>query len=280
MSETLSFWEARFLWRDPVLAAVIAACGCAYVGVFIVLRRGIFVSAAVTQASGFGVVLALLAPKLGLPTIPPLAAGIGLGTVSSLLFGISGERTRIGADGVIAAVYLTTLALGVVLGAYLTHEYSDVRAILMGEAVAIRQADLAVLAATVVLVLGLHLGFRNSIASVTYDPEVASVHSAARSSLASALLFLTAGLVASVGTYAIGALPVFAFLVLPPLGALMIAERLHTALLLSVGLACTAAAGGYYVSFVLSLPTGATMAVAASLSLAPGLLRTLAGRAG
>src|SRR5262249_51589120 len=53
-SEVPGFWESWFLWRDPLAVAIIAAALCAFVGVYIVLKRIVFVSAAMSQASGVG----------------------------------------------------------------------------------------------------------------------------------------------------------------------------------------------------------------------------------
>ncbi|MGZ3426589.1 MAG: metal ABC transporter permease, partial [Polyangia bacterium] len=52
------FWESWFLWRDPLAVAIIAAALCSFVGVYIVLKRIVFVSAAMSQMSGVGVALA------------------------------------------------------------------------------------------------------------------------------------------------------------------------------------------------------------------------------
>ena len=58
MEEHLSFW-ASFMheaWiRDAVIVAMLAGAVCAYVGVFIVLKRMVFVSAALSSMSGVGV---------------------------------------------------------------------------------------------------------------------------------------------------------------------------------------------------------------------------------
>ena len=53
----IGFFQAYFLWRNAMAAAVIAAALCGYLGVFIVLRRMTFVSAALSQVSGLGVAL-------------------------------------------------------------------------------------------------------------------------------------------------------------------------------------------------------------------------------
>src|SRR5690606_4195616 len=94
----ISFWEAAFLWRDPLIAASLGAVLCALVGVFVVLRRSAFVGAAVGQASSLGVVLAFLAPHVLGASVPPLFAGLATGAISAALFGLSGRKGRLGVD--------------------------------------------------------------------------------------------------------------------------------------------------------------------------------------
>ena len=76
----------------------------------------------------------------------------------------------------------------------------------------------------------------------------------------------------------VGALPVFAFTVIPAAAALMITERIRLTLALSVAFGVVAAAVGYYVSWTEQLPTGASMVVVASLFLVPGFLNLLRRR--
>ena len=49
MSGFADFWAGRELWREPMLAGVLAAALLAYLGVFIVLKRMVFVSAALSE---------------------------------------------------------------------------------------------------------------------------------------------------------------------------------------------------------------------------------------
>ena len=89
------------------------------------------------------------------------------------------------------------------------------------------------------------------------------------------LLNLATAVVISVATRAVGALPVFAFSVLPAAAALMLTDRMRLTIALSVLFGVVSAAVGYYVSWVEQLPTGATMVVVASLFLLPGLVKIL-----
>ena len=84
---------------------------------------------------------------------------------------------------------------------------------------------------------------------------------------------VAAAVVISAATRAIGALPVFAFTVIPAAAALLITERLNRTALLAVSFGACAAVAGYYASWVYQLPTGACMVCVAALFLVPGLIR-------
>src|SRR5690606_21664376 len=133
----ISFWEASFLWRDPLIAAVLAALLCSFVGVYVVLRRSAFAGAAVPQAASLGVVVALLLPHLFGFGPPALLSGIVAGGIAAGLFGASRRGGgRVGVEASIALVWVLCGAFSLLLGTFLTHEYEQVHSILFGDAVA------------------------------------------------------------------------------------------------------------------------------------------------
>ena len=95
------------------------------------------------------------------------------------------------------------------------------------------------------------------------------------------LLFLTFAFAISASTRAIGALPVFAFMVIPPAVGLLVGSRMWSVFAVSVTVAVLSAILGYYVSFRWSLPTGGSMVVVAALFFIPAAanLLTRKGRA-
>jgi ABC-type Mn2+/Zn2+ transport system permease subunit len=86
------------------------------------------------------------------------------------------------------------------------------------------------------------------------------------------VLFFTIGLAIPVAAHVVGALPVFAFLTVPASAALLATRRLSPAFALATVLGAAAAGGGYVASWVLQLPTGATMVVAAGVLVLPAWL--------
>ena len=120
----------------------------------------------------------------------------------------------------------------------------------------------------------MHALFFKEFLFVSYDPDTALVQGLGvfRYEL---LLNVVTAVAISVATRAVGALPVFAFTVIPAAAALMVTEQIRRTILLSVAIGIVAAAVGYYVSWVKTLPTGASMVIVASLFLVPGFLRLL-----
>ena len=60
VSALSEFWSAAVIWRDPLVASVLAGALLGFLGVYVVLRRVVFVSAALTQLSTLGVIVSLL----------------------------------------------------------------------------------------------------------------------------------------------------------------------------------------------------------------------------
>ncbi|HEY6106885.1 MAG TPA: metal ABC transporter permease, partial [Anaeromyxobacteraceae bacterium] len=85
------FWEARDIWRDPLLASVIAGALLGFLGVYVVLRRTVFVSAALTQLSTLGLIVALLVQeRMGVEVEHPavqLAVALGFSVAGALVLG-------------------------------------------------------------------------------------------------------------------------------------------------------------------------------------------------
>lgn len=268
----ISFWEASFLWRDPLIAASLGAILCSFVGVYVVLKRSAFVGAAVSQSAGLGVVLALLAPHvIGLEP-SPLVTGLVVGTLSASLFGLSRRGGRVGVESSIALAYVVAAATALLLGTFLTHQYEEVHSILFGDAVSAPTEELWALGITTGLLVLLHLAFGRQFLFVSFDPETATAMGL-KASRYNAVLYFSVGLAISVATRALGALPVFALTVIPASGGLLLSDRLGAVFAYAVGAAVASAWLGYYLSFVWSLPTGATIVAAAALALLPGFFR-------
>jgi zinc transport system permease protein len=281
----VGFFASYTLWRDPMLVALLAGSLCAFVGVFIVLKRVVFVSAALSQLSGVGVALFFwLAAVVGLDAHHPpwfanpiwFALAFALG--GSAFFSLNLGHRRLAGESVIGLAYLcaSSVLLVILNSPRIAQEAHEVNDLLYGNAVAVPPAQIIIMAVTAAVVFTLHAIFAKELMFVAFDPDMARTLGF-RTRGWNLLLFLTIGTAISVATRAIGALPVFGFMIIPPAAALLLATRMRAVFALSVGIALASAAFGYYVSFALSLPTGASMVLVAALFLVPGLANLARG---
>jgi zinc transport system permease protein len=278
----IGFFEAYFLWRNAMAAAVVAAALCGYLGVFIVLRRMAFVSAALSQVSGLGVALSFFVgsffgmdPHSGLVPwyLSPVFFALLLSCAASLLLALPGRGRRAHPETLVALAYLTASAAVVLVLASprIVQEAHEVGELLFGSAVAVREQNLLALVVAALIVMVVHGALFKDFVYVSFDAQAAASVGYPVARL-DAALNLTIAVAVAMTTRALGTLPVFAFLVLPAGAALLVARRLWSASVLAIGIALASAVLGYYLSFVYQLPTGPAMAALCALAWAPAAL--------
>src|SRR5437016_217941 len=170
MMETLTWAETfkqvlspDFLLRNSVYTSVLIGFACPLVGVFLVLRRLVFMGVALPQISSTGVVIALSLPMwLGIVQ-PEHAAHLEhiLGFAGSMFFSIAAilvlaflERRRRGLpEGRLGAAYVVAAALSILLLSL--NKYSEVGwlDLLKGQVITVDNADLALTIITLLLIL-------------------------------------------------------------------------------------------------------------------------------
>ncbi len=267
--ETLNeFINSYFLWRDPMIVGAVTGAICGFLGVFVVLRRIIFVSATLTQISSFGVALSFYLESIGLALfstlIGPFALSLILTSIAAAFYALKKDFSRISREGVIAFGFLIASGGVIILGDKITRGSHDIATILFGSAVVVDPMDVYLIPGIAVLVLIIHLVYFKDFIFISFDAESAQLFKYPVKRL-NTLLLITVALVVAVATRALGALPVFALLALPPLSSLYLTEKLKLVFVFSAIIGVLSAVLGYFFSFVLSIPTGASIAVCASI---------------
>lgn len=272
MLDTSSFGEfirSYFLWRDPMIVGAVSGAICGFLGVYVVLRRIVFVGAMLSQVSSFGVALAFYlqgfsALSLFQSLIDPFALSLVMTGAAALFFALNRVFFRISQEGVIGFGYLLASGIVVIIADRITHEAHDIADILFGSAVVVDPKEVYIVPAVAIVAILIHWIFFKDFIFVSFDPETARLFKYPVRILNTVLL-LTVGVVIAVTTRALGALPVFALAVLPPITALFLTERLTLVFIFSIMIGILSAVFGYFFSFVLSLPTGASITTCASL---------------
>jgi zinc transport system permease protein len=261
-AELVDGWQLG-IYQDPILCGLVAGLALGYLGVFIVLRRMVFITAAVSQAAGMGVALAFFVQiHLGFAVSPVLSA-IGMALLFTFVFSLPLDRLPISREALLGVAYIAAWSMSVMLGDRISQEAHDISSILFGTAVLVRSEDLYAVLLVSFAALLFHAVAHRGIAFALFDPEGARVQR-----LPVRLLDLGSwvciALVVSVTTRALGVLPVFAFAVLPATAGLLAFGRLRWVLAAASAVGAAAGAGGYIAAFFLNLPVGACQAAVAA----------------
>ena len=267
MSDTLS---TILLFREALYGALVIAVACAALGVYVVLRRIVFVGAALAQLSSAGIALAMFLNGLGIGgelTHHPVAVALIVTIAGAVFFGIGGGgRAGVPPDAVIGVTYAVAAAVGILLIAKArTGEAHDI--FLSGNILGITRTDTLVLLAVAVPVLALHVLFYKEFLFVSFDRETARTLGY-NVRFWNLLLYLTLGFVISYAMQFGGVMLVFNFLVLPAVTGLLLARSMGGIFTIAVGAAILAAVIGFSLSVPFDLPSGpAIIAVSGTLAL-------------
>ena len=129
-----------------------------FLGVFVVLRRMVFVSAGVTQSAGLGVALAFyLEIHLGVH-LDPLVGAAALALLATLAMSVdSGRSIKLTRESLLGLVFALSGGAAVLLGDRISQEAHDIESILFGSAVLVRTFDLVAVLVAGGLVLAIQL---------------------------------------------------------------------------------------------------------------------------
>jgi zinc transport system permease protein len=260
-SAFLAGWE---IFRNPLLCALVAGAVLGFLGVFVVLRRMVFVSAGVTQSAGLGVALAFyLEIHLGVH-LDPLLGAAALALIATLAVSVDTARTlQLPRESLLGLVFALSGGGAVLLGDRISQEAHDIESILFGSAVLVRGFDLVAVLVAGGLILAIHLWWLRGLVFASFDPDAARVQGLPVS-LLDRTLFVSVGLMVGVSARALGSLPVFAFSVLPASAALILGVRLPWAFALATALGGLAGVAGYLFAFFYQFPVGGSQTVVAT----------------
>ena len=255
------------LFKDALYGALVIALACSVLGVYVVLRRIVFVGAALAEISSAGIALALWLSGRGLGgelTHHPVVFSLLFGLAGALFFSV-GHTPRAGVppDATIGVTYAVAAAVGILLIAKATvGEAHDI--FLQGNILGITRTDTFVLLAIAIPVLLAHAVFYKEFLFVSFDRETARTLGFAVTGW-NALLYFTLGLVIAFSMQFAGVMLVFNFLVLPAVTGLLLARSMAGIFTIAIGSAIIAAIVGFTLSVPFDLPSGPAIIAASGV---------------
>ena len=255
-----------FLLRNSVYTSVLVGFCCPLVGVFLVLRRLVFMGVALPQISSMGVAIALSLPLwLGYLTAHGSQSGHALAFAGSMVFSITAilllaflERRGQGLpEGRIGVAYVVSSALSILLLA--TNPYGEIGwlDLLKGEVITVSDFDLMVTGIALTLVLAALALFHKEILLVSFDRAMA-ITLGKNVVFWDVLLYLLIGLTVSIAVLSVGPLIAFGFLLIPALTAHLFAHNMRQFMTIASLIGGAAAFLGFWISYQWDLPVGPT----------------------
>jgi zinc transport system permease protein len=271
MNAVLEMVQMDFM-RNVLIGTALVGALCAYLGVFVVLRRAVFVGAALAQTSSLGVAMSyfacgILGTWLGRDIhIAPQPVALLLTLAVSALMAVQQRERRLPRETVVGVIYVAASALAILVVAMSAHVHAEVLNLLFGNVLAISTGAVIGMSVLAVLVGVMHLAAHRFLVFTSFDPVMATAVGL-RAWWWNLGLFLVIGLVISVSINVAGALVVFGLLVIPPSIALVLGVPLRWLFLVSTLMGIAVCLGGVTISYVADWPTGPTI-----VSLATALL--------
>src|SRR5688572_8270901 len=263
--------DAVILFREALYGTLVIALACSVLGVYVVLRRIVFVGAALAQLSSAGIALGLFLYGLGIGgelTHHPVAMALIVTIAGAMFFGFgSSGRAGVPPDATIGVAYAVAAAVGILLIAKAkTGEAHDI--FLQGNILGITRLDTMILLAVAVPVLLVHAVFYKEFLFVSFDRETARTFGY-NVRFWNLLLYFTLGVVIAYAMQFAGVMLVFNFLVLPAVTGLLLAQGMRGIFSVAIGSALAAALFGFSLSVPFDLPSGPTIiAVSGAIALA------------
>ncbi len=245
-----------FIQRSLLAAALVGGL-CSAIGVFVVLRGLAFVGAGTSHAAFAGVALGYL---MGWP---PLGLAVVFGLATVWVTGWMEEQGRMKLDVSIGILYTTTMALAILFIGLMKTYNAEVYGYLFGSVLSVTPEELAIIAALSVLVLSLLLLFAKELYFIAFDQEMAEASGIPARRVYFLLLTLVA-LTVVVALKTVGAILVFAMILIPASTAYQLTHSLRTLTWYSVLIGVTTAVTGVLISSAWDVPSGPAIVLLAT----------------
>ncbi len=238
--------------RNALMAGLLAAVACGIVGVYVVVKKIVFISGGIAHASFGGIGLGYF---LG---INPIIGALFFSLASGLAIGAITRRTRLAADTAIGILWALGMALGVMFIALTPGYAPDLMSYLFGSILTVPFSDILLMLVLVAVIIGIAVALYKEYLILSFDEEYGTAVGMPVGKLYFLLLAMIA-LTVVVLIQIVGMILVIALLTFPAAMARQFTHNMKTMMLLAVFLGFLFIVGGLWLSYVLKLPSGATI---------------------
>ena len=251
MKILLEMFEYTFMVRAIVVGLLISLCA-SLLGVSMVLKRYSMIGDGLSHVGFASLAIAAAC------NIAPLKLAIPVSIAAAFLLLRLNASSRIKGDAAVAIVCSGALAIGVMVISLSSGMNTDVNNYMFGSILSLSREDTILSIILSLLVLILFVLFYPRIFAVTFDENFAKA-TGTRAGLYNTVLAVMTAITVVIGMRMMGALLISSLIIFPALTSMRVMKTYRSVVICSVITAVCCFMVGICLSFVLSVPTGASI---------------------
>lgn len=235
--------------RTALVGTAVIGVVCAYLGVFVVLRRIVFVGATLAQISSAGIALGILTGW------SPNALSLGFTFVAVLFFAHPAFGRRWPQDATLGVAFTVSGAAAILLVAHTARGNEEVVHLVQGNLLAMTTGQAKAFGIGFGAILLAHVGVYKEFLYLSFDRPMARTQGYA-TGLWNLGFYALLGLAIALAIKAVGVLLMFAFLVIPASAGLLLGQGMKATLAIAMAIAAVGVFVGIGLSFRWDFPSG------------------------
>ena len=269
--------------RQSLYAGLLVALICSFLGVYVVLKRIVFVGVALAELSSAGIAVVLYLNSVAFFLlrgwhISPIWGGLLLMLLGVAIFAVRWPTRRVTTESMIGIVYSIAGATAILCIAYAPGGETHMLKLLQGDVLTVQPRETLEMLGIFAGVALIHVLFGKEFLLVSFDRDAAATlgYNAARWDF---LLYLTIGVVIAFSIRATGVLVATTMLILPAVTALLLANRMRHVWPLAMLFSVVPVVFGLHLSLLQEkLPASAVIVMLSFLILLPVLAFSVSRR--
>jgi zinc/manganese transport system permease protein len=235
-------------------AAVITGILLSYLGVHVVGRGIVFVDLALGQISSLGVAFGAFIGT-GLTSIPLIFTLVG----ALLMSFINIRDKRLKQEAIIGILYAFASSLTVLLISKTPHGDSDIQEVLFGNILSVGWDQITTLGIVFGAIILMHVIFFKKFFALTESFENGENHLVGIFNIWNFLFYISIGLAIVFAVKINGVIPVFSYLIIPAVSAILISKNKVTVIIIAIIISLVAGFFGLNFSFHYDFPAGSSI---------------------
>jgi len=266
------------LFPYAILGSILAGFICAFLGIFVVSQRVVFLGASLTQVSVAGVAFSFL-HLINIETFlanifnidlehnaffhnfEPAFFSLVFAIICVLIFSQTYRQKYITQDGILGIIFVIAIALRIIfIQKSPAAEVSEIESILKGDILFIGQTQFFTLLGITLITVLVFIIFQKQLKFVAFDPDTAMAHGI-NSRFWLLVFYLFVGMGISLTTRFVGDVFAFAFLIIPSSIGILVGKKVSQVFIVSVLVGTLVPPISLYFAFIFDFSSGPTAVV-------------------